>query len=229
MEAAGIAPAAPIHKADLTVARLCLNHRRVLRRKQEASFFVVVMGIKTSDHPAFALDDGQSHDNREPADFLLPGLFQPRTTLRLIVLVPYQQHASEIGKRVSKIEDRSTRGSRIRLGRLPVKVPVRVDSHIKSRSLDLLPSQCHASRFPNPGTSVVSTAFDREVSLTAARIEPVAVPVAYEDLFRCAGHGKGRVVQSVKHTGLAAAVGPDKDGQGLEVDFDVAQILEVPS
>ena len=126
---------------------------------RQARFLDDVLRVEPTDHPAFPLDDGQPHDHREPAFLLSSGLVQPRSTLRLIVLVPYQQHAGQVGERVSKVEDRSAGGSSIGLGRLPVEEPDRVDPCVQSRLLDSLSGQRHPARFPKPGPLVLDQVF----------------------------------------------------------------------
>jgi hypothetical protein len=76
---------------------------------------IVVVRLEASDNPALSLDNGQPDDDREAAVPLSSGLFQPHSTLRLIVLIPDEQHAGQIGDRMPKVEDRSAGGSGIGL------------------------------------------------------------------------------------------------------------------
>ncbi len=57
---------------------------------REARFLDVVLWFEPTDNPAFSLDDCQPHDDRELPGLSGSSLFEPNSTFRLVVLVPYQ-------------------------------------------------------------------------------------------------------------------------------------------
>jgi len=76
---------------NLTGREVVATHPRVepksLPFRRQPDFLNVVSRVEPADHPAFAFDDSQPHDDRESAFLLKSSLFQARSTLRLIILI----------------------------------------------------------------------------------------------------------------------------------------------
>ena len=71
----------------------------------KTSDLVRVQRIEPAENPALALDDGEAHDDRNPAMIQVPSLLQPAPPLRLVVLIADQDNGIEDGKLIVKIED----------------------------------------------------------------------------------------------------------------------------
>jgi len=125
----------------------------------EPRFLTRVLRVEPTDDPAFPLDDGQSHDNRDGEFCFSSGLFQSRSPRWLVVLIPNKQHARQIGDCGLKIADGTTCSMGVVLTRLPFKVAHRGDSCIQRQLPDSRPEQAIPAPFSNPGPLVVEQVF----------------------------------------------------------------------
>jgi hypothetical protein len=89
----------------------------------------IVARVKSTDHPAFAFDDGKSYYNWYSV-VLSAGLCQSISPGVFVILISYQQNSVKIGHCLQHVEDGAPSSRGIWEGRFAVKVPMDSNTNI---------------------------------------------------------------------------------------------------